>query len=72
MTPYRTSAFLDTSVLYSAVLSPSAQARSLLRLGELNLVRLWVSPAVLREADRAVRRMAPTSLPVLALLQGPA
>jgi len=60
--------FLDTSVIFSAVLSPKGGARKLLLLGEAGVLRLCVGQNVLRECDEVVRRKAPTSLPVLAML----
>ena len=60
--------FLDTSVLFSAVLSPTGGARKLFLLAEAGLLQLIVGPTVLREADDVVRRKAPASLPMLAQL----
>jgi predicted nucleic acid-binding protein len=60
--------FLDTSVLFSAVLSPTGGARKLFHLAEAGLLQLIVGPAVLREADEVVRRKAPASLPLFAQL----
>lgn len=60
--------FLDTCVLFSAVLSPSGGARKLFQLAEAGLLQLIVGPTVLREADEVVRRKASASLPVLAQL----
>jgi predicted nucleic acid-binding protein len=60
--------FLDTSVLFSAVLSPTGGARRLFLLGEAGLLDLLVGRHVLREADEVVRRKAPASLPLLAQL----
>ena len=60
--------FLDTSVLFSAVLSQTGGARKLLHLAEVGLLQLIVGPTVLREADEVVRRKAPASLPMLAQL----
>lgn len=60
--------FLDTSVLFSAVLSPTGGARKLFLLAEAGLLQLIVGPTVLREADEVVRRKAPASLPMLAQL----
>lgn len=60
--------FLDTSVLFSAVLSQTGGSRKLFHLAEAGLLRLIVGPTVLREADEAVRRKAPASLPLLAQL----
>ncbi len=60
--------FLDTSVLFSAVLSTTGGARKLFLLAEAGLLQLIVGPTVLREADDVVRRKAPVSLPMLAQL----
>ncbi|MFZ5821401.1 MAG: PIN domain-containing protein [Chloroflexota bacterium] len=68
MTRKRLRVFLDTSALFSAVLSNTGGARELFRLGEAGLLDLAVGPNVLREADEVVRRKAPASLPTLARL----
>lgn len=60
--------FLDTSVLFSTVLSPTGGAWKLFLLAEAGLLQLIVGPTVLREADEVVRRKAPASLPMLAQL----
>jgi predicted nucleic acid-binding protein len=60
--------FLDTSVIFAAVLSPGGGARRLFQLGEWGLVRLLVGPRVLEECETVVRRKAPQSLPLVALL----
>jgi len=60
--------FLDTSVIFAAVLSPSGGARKLFQLGEAQMLSLLVGKNVLRECDEVVRRKAPTSLPALAQL----
>ena len=60
--------FLDTSVLFSAVLSSTGGARKLFHLAEAGLLQLMVGPTVLREADEVVRRKASASLPLLAQL----
>lgn len=60
--------FLDTSVLFSAVLSQTGGARKLFHLAEAGLLQLIVGPTVLREAEEVVRRKAPASLPLLAQL----
>lgn len=61
-------AFLDTSVLFAAVLSATGGARLILKLGEAGSVCLWVGPQVLREADNVLMRKAPESKALLALL----
>jgi predicted nucleic acid-binding protein len=68
MTRKKLKIFLDTSVLFSAVLSQTGGARKLFHLAEAGLLQLIVGPTVLREADEVVRRKAPTSLPLLAQL----
>lgn len=60
--------FLDTSVIFAAVLSPEGGARMVLRLGESGLIHLWVGRQVLRECESVVRRKAVHTLPDLALL----
>ena len=60
--------FLDTSVVFAAVLSPGGGARRLFHLAEAGLLTLIVGPNVLRECDEVVRRKAPSSLPGLAQL----
>ena len=61
-------AFLDTSVLFAAVLSETGGARLLLKLGEASAVELWIGPWVLREAERVIDRKSPGSKAYLALL----
>ena len=68
MTLKNLKAFLDTSVLFAAVLSKGGSARKLFHLGEAGVLYLIVGPTVLREADEVVRRKIPTSLPALAQL----
>lgn len=60
--------FLDTSVVFAAVLSESGGARKLFRLGEAGVIQLVLGPNVLRECEEVVRRKALTSLPTLAYL----
>ena len=60
--------FLDTSVLFAAVLSPTGGARKLFLLAEGRILRLVVGPTVLKECDEVIRRKAPGSLPTLAQL----
>ena len=60
--------FLDTSVIFSAVLSETGGARKLFRLGEVGVIQLIVGPQVLRECEEVVRRKLPASLPTLAHL----
>lgn len=68
MTPKNLKVFLDTSVIFAAVLSNTGGARKLFQIGEARLLHLVVGPAVLREADEVVRRKIPASLPLLAQL----
>ena len=60
--------FLDTSVIFSAVLSDTGGSRKLFRLGEAGVIQLIVGPNVLRECEEVVRRKVPASLPTLAYL----
>jgi predicted nucleic acid-binding protein len=60
--------FLDTSVIFAAVLSETGGARKLFRLGEIGLIQLVLGPSVLRECEAVVQRKAPASLPALAQL----
>lgn len=60
--------YLDTSVIFAAILSPRAGALMVLHLGESSLVHLWIGRQVLRECEAVVRRKAAHSLPDLALL----
>ncbi|MDP1778654.1 MAG: PIN domain-containing protein [Anaerolineales bacterium] len=68
MTQKNLKIFLDTSVLFSVVLSSTGGARKLFHLAEAGLLQLIVGPTVLREADEVVRRKTPASLPLLAQL----
>ena len=68
MTQKNLKIFLDTSVLFSAVLSSTGGGRKLFHLAEAGLLQLIVGPTVLREADEVVRRKTPASLPLLAQL----
>jgi predicted nucleic acid-binding protein len=63
-----TSAFLDTSVLFAAVLSESGGARLIFNLGEAGSIRLWVGPRVLQEADAVLERKLPERKALFALL----
>jgi predicted nucleic acid-binding protein len=60
--------FLDTSVIFAAVLSPTGGARKLFQLGDVGMLKLVIGPNVLRECDEVVRRKVPSSLPALAKL----
>ncbi|MDX1417913.1 MAG: PIN domain-containing protein [Candidatus Promineifilaceae bacterium] len=60
--------FLDTSVVFAGIWSPSGGARKLLKLGEVHALNLWVSSQVLVEIENVLRRKAPQALGTLALL----
>ena len=60
--------FLDTSVIFAAVLSEKEGARKLFQLGEVGVIQLVAGPNVLRECEDVVRRKVPGSLPTLAYL----
>lgn len=60
--------FLDTSALFAAVLSETGGARQLLKLGEADVLALWVGPTVLAELDAVLERKSPASKVQLALL----
>ena len=60
--------FLDTSALFSGMLSPTGGARALLILGEFERIRLVVSPEVINELERVLRRKAPELLVDVACL----
>jgi predicted nucleic acid-binding protein len=68
MTPKRYKVFLDTSVVFAAVLSPGGGARKLFQLGEAKFIQLLIGPNVLRECEDVVRRKKPASLVDLARL----
>jgi predicted nucleic acid-binding protein len=68
MTPKNLRVFLDTSVVFAAVLSPIGGSRQLFLLGEVGTLALIVGPTVLQECEQVVRRKVPTSLPLLAQL----
>ncbi len=61
-------AFLDTSALFAGIWSDEGGARMILHLGEVGAIQIVVSPQVLKEADGALKRKAPTLLPLLAIL----
>ena len=60
--------FLDTSALFAGVWSDSGGARQVLKLGEVGLLTLAVSPQVLTEIENNLRRKAPELLGKLAML----
>jgi predicted nucleic acid-binding protein len=60
--------FLDTSVIFAAILSEAGGARVLFQLGEAGVIQLILGPNVLRECEEVVQRKVPVSLPTLAYL----
>lgn len=60
--------FLNTSMIFSAILSETGGARKLFRLGEAGMLQLIIGRNVLRECEQVVRRKVPKSLPTLAYL----
>jgi predicted nucleic acid-binding protein len=60
--------FLDTNVLFAAVLSETGGSRLILRLGEAGAVQLLVGPRVLQEAEGVLARKAPQRKGHFALL----
>jgi predicted nucleic acid-binding protein len=60
--------FLDTSVIISAVMSPTGGARLLFHLAHAGTVQLLVGKGVLHEAEEVMRRKAPELLGLLAQL----
>jgi predicted nucleic acid-binding protein len=60
--------FLDTSVVFAAVLSSTGGARKLFQLAEAGVIRLVIGPTVLQECDEVIRRKASGTLPRLAQL----
>lgn len=66
--PARFSVFLNTSAMFAGIWSAEGGARMILRLGEVGAIRLLVSSQVLGEIEHALRRKAPETLGLLALL----
>jgi predicted nucleic acid-binding protein len=60
--------FLDTSVIFAAILSETGGARKLFKLGEAGVLQLIVGSNVLRECEDVIRRKVLASLPKLAYL----
>lgn len=60
--------FLDTSALFAGIWSAKGGARLVLKLGEAGVINLLVSPNVLSEIERVIKRKAPNSLGALTLL----
>jgi predicted nucleic acid-binding protein len=62
------SVYLDSSVIFAAVLSPDGGSRKLFQLSAARVVRIVLGAHVLKEAEEVVRRKMPASLPELARL----
>ncbi|MEJ2112044.1 MAG: hypothetical protein P8Z37_19460 [Acidobacteriota bacterium] len=62
MATKRPRVFMNTSVVFGAVLSQTGGARKLFLLAEAGLLRLVSGPTVLKECEEVVRRKAPGSL----------
>jgi len=60
--------FLDTSVVFAALLPPTGGARKLFHLAEAGVLNLVVGPNVLRESEEVIKRKAPAALADLARL----
>ena len=60
--------FLDTSVLFAAVLSQTSGSRLILKLGESEAIKLWVGTRVLQEADAVLARKTAQNKALFALL----
>lgn len=60
--------FLDTSALFAGLWSDSGGARQILKLAEVGLITLTVSPQVLLEIENNLRRKAPDMLGKLVVL----
>lgn len=66
--PEKVKVFLDTSALFAGIWSAEGGARMILKLGEAEAIRLLVSSQVLNEIEGVLRRKAPASLGLLAVL----
>ncbi len=64
----RVRVFLDTSALFAGIWSEEGAARAILKLGEMGVIRILISPQVLAEIEAVVRRKAPHLLSPMALL----
>jgi predicted nucleic acid-binding protein len=64
----RPEVFFDTSALFAGVWSAEGGARQILKLAEVGLVHISVSPQVLAEIENNFRRKAPDLLGKLAVL----
>jgi len=60
--------YLDTSVVFAAVLSPLGGSLKVFQLSEVGAVRIVLGPQLLKEAENVVRRKMLSSLPDLARL----
>ncbi len=60
--------YLDSSVIFAAVLSPTGCSRKLFQLSAAGVICVVLGPHVLKEAEEVVRRKMPASLPELAWL----
>ena len=68
MPPRNPKVFLDTSVIVSAVMSPSGGARLLFHLSHVGAIQLLAGKRVLAEAEQVFRSKAPDLLGLLAQL----
>ncbi len=60
--------YLDSSVIFAAVLSPEGGSRKLFQLSAARVISIVLGPHVLKEVEEVVRRKLPASLPELARL----
>ncbi|MBE7553612.1 MAG: PIN domain-containing protein [Anaerolineales bacterium] len=66
--PEKVRVFLDTSALFAGIWSAEGGARMILKLGEAEAVKVLVSSQMLSEIENVLRRKAPASLGLLAVL----
>jgi predicted nucleic acid-binding protein len=66
--PPKARVFLDTSVLFAAILSEMGGSRLILKLGEADAIHIFVGPRVLQEAEGVLSRKAPQHKGRFALL----
>lgn len=59
---YRANLFLDSSALFSGIVSSSGAARVLLVLAETDYVQIIISEQVIAETERAIARKVPQAL----------
>jgi hypothetical protein len=57
--------FLDSSALFSGIVSSTGGARALLLLAEANLILITISEQVVAGAERAIARKVPEALAAL-------